>query len=121
MAKLLTELQERILARVISMSVSETLYLSEGHVNSLNNLKKKGFVDPNAYSWLNTFHVTDAGKSTFFGGHDPVFAIQDIYDNCWIIFEDREVIAKPRTEQGAQRIVKALLLLRQRERMKEAA
>ena len=74
MAKELTELQERILARVISMSVSETLYLCEGHVNSVNNLKKKGFIDPNAYSWLNTFHVTEAGKSAFFSNHELVFA-----------------------------------------------
>jgi hypothetical protein len=112
MPKLLTDLQERILARAISMPVSEQLYLREGHVNSLNNLKKKGFINPNVYSWLNCFDVTQAGKSAFFGCHDPVFAIQDIYDNCWIIFEDREVIAKPRSEEHAKRIVKGILALR---------
>jgi hypothetical protein len=120
MSKLLTELQERILARVISMSVSETLYLTDGHVNSLNNLKRKGFIDPNAYSWLNTFQVTEAGKTAFFSDNGEVFAIQDIYDNSWIIFEDRKVIAKPRNEENANRIVAALKALRSQEQRQAA-
>jgi hypothetical protein len=44
-----------------------------------------------------------------------VFAIEDIYDNCWIVFEGQNVIAKPRKEENAERIVQALKLLNRHE------
>ncbi|TYO65445.1 hypothetical protein FXV83_16045 [Bradyrhizobium hipponense] len=115
MTKMLTNLQERIIARILAMSVSTSLYLREGHVNSLNNLKKKGFIDEHAYTMIQTHHLTPAGKTAFFADNDEVFAIEDIYDNCWIIFEDRKVIAQPRSEANAQRIVQALKALRAQE------
>lgn len=120
MAKILTKLQERIIARVLSMPVTQTLYLKDGHVNSLNNLKSKGYVDQNAHFWLQTHHLTERGKNVFFMENGPVFAVEDIYDNCWIVFEDRKVIAHPRTVENANRIVAALKSLRQLEQ-KEAA
>lgn len=50
-----------------------------------------------------------------------MFAIEDIYDNCWIIFEDRKVIARPRSEEKAARIVQALKLLREQEQVEKVA
>jgi len=111
MPKTLTELQERIVARVLA-EPAQTLYLREGHVNSTNNMIKKGLIDEHCYTMLQYGHLKPELKSLFFGENPEVFAIQDIYDNCWIIFEDREVIAKPRSEGGAKRIVKALKALR---------
>jgi hypothetical protein len=115
MPKALTDLQERIIARLLSMPVTQTLYLKDGHVNSINNMKKKGFLDEHAFCCLQTQHLTDAGRTAFFFEHGDVFAIEDIYDNCWIIFEDRKVIAKPRNEANAKRIVAALKVLRNQE------
>lgn len=111
MTKTLTKLQERILARVLSLP-AQTLYLRDGHVRSTINLIEKGFIDKHCYMMLQYAHVSQQAKDVFFGENPPVFAIEDIYDNCWIIFEDREVIARPRWQAAADRIVKALLNLR---------
>jgi hypothetical protein len=119
MPKTLTPLQERIVARVLAMP-AQTLYLREGHVNSLNHMIKRGLIDKHCYSMVQYHHLTPELKSTFFADNGEVFAIKDIYDNCWIIFEDREAIAQPRSEDAAKRIVQALKALRQQEQ-KEAA
>jgi hypothetical protein len=100
MPKTLTPLQERIIARVLA-EPAQTLYLREGHVNSTSNMIKKGLIDRHCYMMLQHGHLSPEVKSIFFGENDHVFAIQDIYDNCWIVFEDQEVIAKPR--QGRER------------------
>lgn len=115
MPKTLTKLQERIVARVLAMPVTQTLYLREGHVSSLNNLKDKGFIDEHCYSMVQTHHLTERVKTVFFIENGDVFAIEDIYDNCWIVFEDRKVVAQPRSEANAQRIVAALKVLRNQE------
>ncbi|WP_396604829.1 hypothetical protein ACFLEY_22140 [Bradyrhizobium sp. YCK136] len=112
MSKTLTKLQERIVARVLAMSVNETLYLSKGHLHSARSLKEQGFLDRNCWGMVQTQHLTDSVNTTFFAENGDVFAIEDIYDNCWIIFEDRKVIAKPRNEANAKRIVAALKELR---------
>jgi len=111
MPKTLTKLQERIIARVLA-EPAHTLYLREGHVNSTNNMIHKGLIDRHCYTMLQHCHLSAEVKTLFFAENDPVFAIEDIYDNCWIIFEDRKVIAKPRCEAAAKRIVKALKELR---------
>lgn len=111
MPKTLTKLQERIVARVLA-EPAQTLYLREGHVNSTNNMIEKGLVDKYCYTMLQHCHLTPEVKTIFFSENDPVFAVEDIYDNCWIIFEDRQVVAKPRSEDAAKRIVSALKLLR---------
>jgi hypothetical protein len=115
MKKTLTKLQERIVARVIADPMN-TLYLSKGYVNSAKSLIDKGLIDRHCYgSMIQSQYLTPQIKSVFFGENDEVFAIQDIYDNCWLIFEDRELVAKPRSEDKADRIVKALKALRQQE------
>ena len=119
MAKTLTKLQERIIARVLS-DPAQTLYLREGHVNSTNNMIEKGLISRHCYTMLQNHHLTREVKAIFFQENAEVFAIEDIYDNCWIVFEDREVVAKPRSEEAAHRIVQALKLLRKSE-IREAA
>lgn len=109
------------MARAISQSVSETIYLRKGHFPSTRSLIEKGFLDPHCYGMIQTQHVTPEAKTAFFAEHGDVFAIQDIYDNCWIIFEDRKVIAKPRSEENARRIVAALLTLRAKEQQEQKA
>jgi hypothetical protein len=112
MAKTLTKLQERIIARVIAEPMN-TLYLSKGYVNSAKSLINKGLLDKHCYaSMVQSQYLTPEIKTIFFGENDEVFAIQDIYDNCWLIFEGRELVAKPRSEEKANRIVKALKALR---------
>lgn len=111
MSKTLTKLQERIVARVLA-EPAQTLYLREGHVNSTRNMIEKGLIDRHCYMMLQSAHLTPEVKSIFFQENGDVFAIEDIYDNCWIIFEDRKVIAKPRSEANANRIVQALKALR---------
>lgn len=120
MPKTLTTLQERIIARVLS-EPAQTLYLREGHVNSTNNMIAKGLIDRHCYTMLQHCHLTPEVKSVFFSENAEVFAIEDIYDSCWIVFEDREVVAKPRIEANAERIVQGIKLLRQREQQRDAA
>jgi hypothetical protein len=120
MPKTLTKLQERIVARVLA-EPAQTLYLREGHVNSTKNMIEKGLIDEHCYSMLQHCHLKPEVKTLFFAENDPVFYIQDIYDNCWIVFEDRNVVARPRKEENADRIVQALMLLRQQEQQKKAA
>jgi hypothetical protein len=115
MSKTLTKLQERIVARVLADPMN-TLYLSKGQVNSAKSLIDKGLIDRHCYgSMIQSQYLTPEIKSVFFGENDEVFAVQDIYDNCWLIFENRELVAKPRSEEKAHRIVKALKCLRQQE------
>jgi hypothetical protein len=118
--KTLTKLQERIVARVLS-APAQTLYLREGHVTSTKNMIEKGLIDEHCYTMLQHCHLKPEVKSIFFQDNDEVFAIEDIYDNCWIVFEDRELVTKPRSEDAANRIVTALKLLRQQEHQREAA
>ncbi|WP_316207487.1 hypothetical protein [Bradyrhizobium sp. SZCCHNR3118] len=115
MTKTLTPMQERMLGRVIAFH-AQTLYLREGQVNSVRNLIKKGIVDEHCYLSIHYGQITPLGRDTFFGENDPVFAVEDPYDHCWLVFEDREMIAAPRSQESADRIVKALMHLRQEER-----
>lgn len=116
MPKTLTKLQERIVARVLSDPMN-TLYLSKGQVASAQSLISKGLLTKYCYaSMVQSQHLTPEIKTIFFAENDEVFAIQDVYDNCWIIFEDRKVVAKPRLEENAKRIVKALKALCEQER-----
>jgi hypothetical protein len=114
MAKTLTKMQERMIARVLAFP-AQTLYLREGHVNSINNLIQKELIDKHCYSMLQYGHLTPEVKTLFFGENGDVFAIEDPYDNCWLVFEDREMVTAPRNEASAERIVKALKALRQQE------
>ncbi|WP_315729885.1 hypothetical protein [Bradyrhizobium sp. SZCCHNRI2010] len=116
MAKTFTDLQKRIMARAISMPVSQSLYLQKGHIASAKGLQYRGFLDQHCYTVVQTHHVTPEGRSAFFAEHGDVFAIDDIYDNCWLVFEDRHVIARPRSKEAADRLVKALKALRDLER-----
>jgi hypothetical protein len=111
MSKSLTELQERMIARVLAFP-AQTLYLREGHVRSVNNLIQKGLIDKHCYTMMQYGHLTPEVKSIFFGENGDVFAIEDPYDNCWLVFEDREMITAPRREDAARRIVEALKALR---------
>ncbi|ARQ95245.1 hypothetical protein [Bradyrhizobium phage BDU-MI-1] len=121
MSKTLTKLQERIVARVLADPMN-TLYLSKGQVNSAKSLIDKGLLDRHCYaSMVQSQYLTPEIKTVFFAENDEVFHIQDIYDNCWIIFEDRKVVAKPRTEEAANRIVAALKVLRQQEQLQREA
>ncbi|MGC0389384.1 hypothetical protein [Bradyrhizobium sp. USDA 241] len=120
MPKTLTKLQERIIARVLA-APAQTLYLREGHVHSTRNLIEKGLIDKQCYTMLQYGHLTPEVKSIFFQENDEVFAIEGIYDNCWIIFDGRTIMAKPRTEEAANRIVKALKLLREQEQDEKVA
>ncbi|WP_316196679.1 hypothetical protein [Bradyrhizobium sp. SZCCHNS3053] len=121
MSKTFTDLQSRIMARAISQSVSEMLYLRKGHFPSTKSLIDKGFLDPNAYGMIGTHHVTEAGKTAFFAEHGEVFAIPDVYDNCWLVFEDRKMITSPRSEGVAIRLVEALKALRRQEQQQKIA
>jgi hypothetical protein len=108
-------MQERMIARVLAFP-AQTLYLREGHVNSVNNMIAKELVDRHCYTMLQYGHLTPRVKSIFFADNGEVFAIEDPYDNCWLVFEDREMITAPRSEEKASRIVKALKALRAQER-----
>ncbi|WP_035976849.1 hypothetical protein [Bradyrhizobium sp. th.b2] len=120
MPKTLTKLQEQIVARVLADPMN-TLYLSKGQVNSAQSLITKGLLSKYCYaSMIQSQYLTPEIKSVFFGENDVVFAIQDIYDNCWLTFEDRELVAKPRSKEKADRIVAALKVLRSTE-LKAAA
>jgi hypothetical protein len=121
MSKTLTKLQERIIARVLAQPTN-TLYLSKGQVNSAQSLINKGLLSKHCYaSMVQSQYLTPEIKSIFFGENDEVFAVQDIYDNCWHVFEDRELITQPRSEEKAQRIVDALKVLRSLESQQKAA
>lgn len=110
--KTLTKLQERMVARVLADPMN-TLYLSKGYVNSAKSLIDKGLLDKHCYaSMVQSQYLTPEIKSVFFGENDEVFAIEDIYDNCWLVFEDRELVAKPRSQEKADRIVRGLKALR---------
>jgi len=116
MKKTLTSLQERIIARVMAQPTN-TLYLSKGQVNSAQSLINKGLLSKHCYaSMVQSQYLTPEIKTIFWGENDEVFAVQDIYDNCWHVFEDRELVAQPRSEDKANRIVKALKALRQLEK-----
>jgi hypothetical protein len=103
-----------MVARVLA-EPAQTLYLRDGHVRSTQNLIEKGLIDKHCYTMLQSQHLTPEVKVIFFAENGEVFAIPDIYDNCWIVFEDRKVIAKPRSEENAKRIVEALKALRAQE------
>lgn len=112
MTKLLTPLQNRIIARVLSQPLTQSLYLREGRVNSIKNMQAKGYIDPHAYTGLHHRHITDLGKQAFFKDNGDVFYVEDIYFPEWTVFEDGNVIARAKSEQAAQRIVGALRSLR---------
>lgn len=112
MTKLLTPLQNRIVARVLSQPITQALYLREGRVSSIKNMQAKGYIDPHAYTGLHYHHLTDLGKQAFFKDNGDVFYVQDLYDPSWIIFEDGEVAALAKSERSAQRIAGALRSLR---------
>jgi hypothetical protein len=114
MPKTLTELQERMVARVLAFP-AQTLYLRKGHANSINNLIAKELIDKHCYTMMQYGHLTPEVKSIFFSENGDVFAIEDPYDNCWLVFEDREMVTAPRSQASAERIVKALKALRQQE------
>jgi hypothetical protein len=111
MTKTLSALQERMVARVLAYPAL-TLYLREGHVNSVNHLIKKELVDRHCYTMLQYGHLTPRIKEIFWTENGDAFAIEDIYDNCWLVFENKELMAAPRNETAAKRIVSALKLLR---------
>jgi hypothetical protein len=107
MAKTLTPLQERMIARLMAHP-ADTLYLREGSVHSVNNLKAKNLIDPHCYTMLHYGYLTPEIKSIFWSENRDVFAIEDMYKNRWHVFEDREVIAECRSEAAAERVVAVL-------------
>jgi hypothetical protein len=111
-------MQEQIVAKTLAISVTQYVWLREGEVNSLNNLKKRGLIDEYCYSQVQRRHLTDAIKDAFFGENDQTFMIPNFHGEGWLIFDDRRFIAKVHNEENAKRILAALKLYRQREQPK---
>jgi hypothetical protein len=114
MANPLTDMQDKIMAAVFAAH-GGNVYLEEaGHILSMNNLREKRFVYPNAYSIIDERCITEEGKNAFFNYKPAVFSIIDINVRCHV-FEDRHLLIRDIRPTKAERIVRALELLRKAE------
>ena len=116
MAKTLTKLQEQIVGTTLSISATEFVWLNAGKINSLNRLKELELVDQHCYGQVQHRHLKPELTTAFFNENGETFAIESLRDIGWLIFDDRKIVAKTKTEDDAKRVVTALKLLRNQEK-----
>jgi hypothetical protein len=122
MPKTLTAMQEQMIAKVISLnSTTNYVWVNNGEVHSLNNLKTKGFVVGDAYGSLQIRHLTERVKIVFFGENDPTFMIRNFHGEGWLIFDNKQYVCKVYQEAAARRVVEALRLLARTEALQHQA
>jgi hypothetical protein len=111
MPKTLSELQERMIAKVLTLDTTNYVWVNNGEVNSLNNMKAKGLVVGDCYGSLQIRHLTERVKNVFFLENEPTFMIQNFHGEGWLIFDARRYVCKVYKEPDARRVVEALKLL----------
>lgn len=120
MPKTLTKLQELIVAKVLTISVTQFVWVNGGETNSINNLRNRGLLEGDCYGSVQHRHLTDRIKTAFFTENDRTFMIGNFHGEGWLIFDDRQFITKVYNEDNARRVVAALKFFRQSEQ-REAA
>jgi hypothetical protein len=120
MPKTLTKLQERIVAKALTISATQFVWVNGGEVNSINNLRERGLLQGDCYGSLQHRHLTDRIKTVFFGENDQTFMIDNFHGEGWLIFDSREFVTKVYNEANARRVVAALKYLRQLEQQEAA-
>ena len=116
MPKTLTKLPEQIVGTTLSISATEYVWLSCGQINSLNRLKELEMVDQRCYGQVQPRHLKPELITTFFSENGEVFAIESLRAICWLVFDNRKIIARAKDEDDAKRVVAAMKLLRQHEK-----
>ena len=111
----LTNQQMRMVAKVLTISATQFVWLNGGEVNSLNNLRERGLVQGDCFGSLQHRHLTEEIKAAFFGENDQTFMIENFHGEGWLIFDDRRYVTKVYNHDDAKRVVTALALLRQYE------
>lgn len=111
MPKTLTTLQEQMIAKVLTLTTSDYVWVNNGEVHSLNNLKGKGLVVGDCYGSLQIRHLTDQVKLAFFTENEPTFMIRNFHGEGWLIFDNKQYVCKVHHEPAARRVVEALRLL----------
>jgi hypothetical protein len=111
MPKTLTSLQEQMIAKVLTLTTTDYVWVANGEVHSLNNLKAKGFVVGDAYGSLQIRHLTERLKIVFFAENDSTFMIRNFHGEGWLIFDNKQYVCKVYKEPDAKRVVGALKLL----------
>jgi hypothetical protein len=120
MPKTLTKLQERIVAKALTISATQFVWVNGGEVNSINSLRERGLLQGDCYGSLQHRHLTDRVKTVFFGENDQTFMIENFHGEGWLIFDSRQFITKVYNEANARRVVSGLKYLRQFEQQEAA-
>jgi hypothetical protein len=105
MPKSLTKLQEAMVATVLA-GKGGSLYLEGGEVNSANNLRKRGLIT-DGYMFQHT-RFTQQLLDTFWGENNRTFYLQGLRHTGWLIFHDRELLAKASTREKAATVAMAV-------------
>jgi hypothetical protein len=116
--KTLTKLQVQIVGTLLSISGTQHVFLNAGEVNSLNRLKERELVDQHCWGCMQQRHLKPELISEFFSQMGETFTVESLRYNRWLVFDNRKVVAKAKTEADAKRIVAALKFLNQHERKK---
>ena len=111
MPKTLTALQEQMIAKVLTLDTTNYVWVSNGEVHSLNNMKAKGFVTGDCYGSLQIRHLTERVKTVFFAENDSTFMIRNFHGEGWLIFDAKQYVCKVYKEPAARRVVEALRLI----------
>jgi hypothetical protein len=118
--KTLTKLQELIVAKLLTISATQYVWVNGGETNSINNLRNRGLLQGDCYGSIQHRHLTERIKLAFFSENDRTFMIGNFHGEGWLIFDDRQFITKVYNEANARRVVAALKFFRQSEQ-REAA
>jgi hypothetical protein len=109
MAKVLTPMQEAILAQVLSSPGTHFFGggLRGGETRSLASLRDKGMISSSSYSILTDADVMPAGWNAFFG-QNPRSFFKATARGELVVFHDERPVAKCRTLRDAELIVAGL-------------
>jgi hypothetical protein len=120
MPRTLTKMQEQIVAKTLTISATQYVWLNGGEVNSINKLRDRGLLKPDCFGSVQHWHLTDQIKTVFFVENDRTFMIENFHGEGWLIFDDRQYITKVYNQDNAKRVVAALKLLHQQEQQEAA-
>jgi hypothetical protein len=120
MPKTLTKMQEQIVAKVLTISAVNYVWVNGGEVNSVNRLREAGLLQGDCFGSIQHRHLTDRIKTIFWVENPVTFKIPNFHGEGWLIFDDRRYITKVYAEDDANRVVDALKLLRAQEAMSAA-
>lgn len=121
MPKTLTPLQEQMIAKVLTLDTTNYVWVNNGEVNSLNNMKAKGLVTGDCYGSLQIRHLTERVKTVFFAENDSTFMIRNFHGEGWLIFDAKQHVCKVYKEPAARRVVEALKLVARTESLQSQA